>query len=127
MADVEPEKLKQAPKYRVWKRDVEAAGCMVRNVEILCDLYKPDGSLLFALLKTRIDDPDGRPLPKYTLIRGHAVLIVTVVVNAETGERKFLMLRQRRSGNGLESLEFPAGMLDMEVGDPAGVAVREVK
>jgi ADP-sugar diphosphatase len=71
--------------------------------------------------------PEGRPLPAYALIKGHACLVVTVVVNGDTGERKFLMLRQRRIAHGRESLEFPAGMLDDEVDDPAGTAVREMR
>jgi 8-oxo-dGTP pyrophosphatase MutT (NUDIX family) len=74
-----------------------------------------------------VEDPRGRPLPAYALIRGHAVVVVTEVANRETGERRFLMLRQRRIGNGAEGLEFPAGMLDEEVGDPAGVALRELE
>jgi 8-oxo-dGTP pyrophosphatase MutT (NUDIX family) len=55
------------------------------------------------------------------------VVIVTVVENRDTGERRFLMLRQRRIGNGADSLEFPAGMLDEHVADPKGVAVKELK
>ena len=123
----ETERLLRAPKYRAWKRDLAAHGCTLHQVELLADLPKGDGSLLFALLSARVEDPDGQPLPKYALIRGHAVLIVTEVVNGETGERRFLMLRQRRIGHGADSLEFPAGMLDEEVGDPLGVAVKELK
>lgn len=123
----EPEKLLAAPKYRVWKRTVEGNGCVIRQVELLADCCKRDGSLLFALLKTRVEDPAGRPLPAYALLRGHAVVIVTEVVNRESGERKFLMLRQRRIGSGAETLEFPAGMLDENVDDPAAVAVQELR
>jgi ADP-sugar diphosphatase len=123
----EPERLRQAPKYRAWKQAVEKSGCTLRKVELLAEMNKPDGSLLFAMLRTRVEDPQGRVLPAYALIRGHAVLIVTVVINRETGERKFLMLRQRRIGHGGESLEFPAGMLDEEVADPKGVAIKELK
>jgi hypothetical protein len=120
----EPEPLRAVPKYRAWKRNLLRNGCALRTVESLCDLRKPDGSLLFALLRTRVEDPAGRPLPAIALIRGHAVLIVTVVINRETRERRFLMLRQRRIGHGGDSLEFPAGMLDEDVNDPRGVAVR---
>lgn len=123
----EPVRLRTAPKYRAWKRTLRDNGCSLRNVELLSELNKPDGSLLFALLRTRVEDPRGRPLPAYALIRGHAVLIVTMVANMESGERKFLMLRQRRIGHGGETLEFPAGMLDEDVTDPLGVAVRELK
>ncbi|MEO7427563.1 MAG: NUDIX hydrolase [Fibrobacteria bacterium] len=120
-------RLRMAPKYRAWKRTLRDNGCSLRQVELLSELNKPDGSLLFALLRTRVEDPRGRPLPAYALIRGHAVLIVTMVVDAGSGERKFLMLRQRRIGHGGETLEFPAGMLDEDVDDPVGVAIRELK
>lgn len=123
----EPERLRAAPKYRLWKRTVEANGCAVRKVELLADLPKPDGSLLFALMRARVEDPSGRPLPAYALIRGHAAVVVTEVRNRESGECRFLMLRQRRIGSGAEALEFPAGMLDEDVDDPAGVAVRELR
>ena len=123
----EDERLRAVPKYRAWKRTVERSGCSIRMVEPLLELNKPDGSLLFAMLRTRVEDPQGRPLPAYALLRGHAAIIVTVVINAETGERKFLMLRQRRIGHGGESLEFPAGMLDEDVDDALGVALRELR
>ncbi len=122
----ESERLLKTPKYRAWKKDLAANGCRLKSVEVLADLPKGDGSLLFALLKTRVDDPQGRPLPKYALLRGHAVVIVTEVVNGDTGERRFLMLRQRRIGHGGDTLEFPAGMLDEDVDDPLGVAVKEL-
>ena len=124
--DGESEHLSRAPKYQAWKRAVERNGCAIRSVESLRELNKGDGSLLFALLRTRVEDPQGRALPAYALVRGHAVVIVTEVVNADSGDRRFLMLRQRRIGNGGEGLEFPAGMLDEDVADPLGVAVKEL-
>jgi ADP-sugar diphosphatase len=122
----EPDELRASPKYRAWARTVEANGCVIRKVDLVAGLPKQDGSLLFALLKVRVEDPSGRPLPSYALLRGHAVVVVTEVANRETGERKFLMLRQRRIGSGAETLEFPAGMVDEHVDDPAAVAVREL-
>jgi 8-oxo-dGTP pyrophosphatase MutT (NUDIX family) len=122
----EPEAFLRSPKYRLWKRNVAASGCVLREIKSLLELTKSDGSLLFGMLATKAQDPEGRPLPGYVLIRGQAVLIVTVVVNGETGERKFLMLRQRRVAHGRDTLEFPAGMVDGDVDDPVGVAVREV-
>jgi 8-oxo-dGTP pyrophosphatase MutT (NUDIX family) len=119
--------LRKAPKYRAWRKSVERNGCAVLSVESLQELTKGDGSLLFALLRTRVEDPQGRPLPAYALIRGHAVIIVTEVVNRDSGERRFLMLRQRRIGHGGDALEFPAGMLDEDVADPIGVALKELK
>jgi 8-oxo-dGTP pyrophosphatase MutT (NUDIX family) len=123
----EPEGLRRSPKYRAWKQAVERSGCVIRKVESLQELNKGDGSLLFALLRTRVEDPQGRALPAYALIRGHAVVIITEVVNQDSGDKKFLMLRQRRIGHGGESLEFPAGMVDEDVADPLGVALKELQ
>ena len=106
---------------------MQASGCSIHGVEALQELPKRDGSLLFALLRTRVEDPEGRPLPAYAFIKGPASLVVSVVVNGATGERKFLMLRQRRIAHGQSSLEFPAGMLDADVDDPVGVAMREMR
>ena len=123
----EPERLRQSPKYRAWKRIAERNGATVRGAELMLDIPRQDGSILFAMVKADAVDPEGRPLHKYLLLRGSAVVVVTVVENRDTGERKFLMLWQRRIGNGGDSLEFPAGMLDGDVDDPVGVAVRELE
>lgn len=123
----EPERLRQSPKYVAWKQAVEKNGCVVRGAEILLDLPRRDGTILFAMLDARVEDPGGRPLPRYLMLRGNACVVVTVVENRETRERRFLMLRQRRIGNGAESLEFPAGMVDSATGDPVGVAVKELE
>ena len=122
-----PGSFLNSPKYLAWKATVEKSGCRLRGVEALQELSKPDGSPLFGLLRAQAEDPQGRPLPAYVMIRGNACVVVTVVVNGDTGERKFLMLRQRRLAHGREALEFPAGMLDGDVGDPLGAAVRELK
>src|SRR5687768_12742573 len=127
MTPIEPERLRASAKYRLWKSTLEANGCRVRKSEILLDLPRGDGSILFAMLKADVIDPEGRRLPGFALLRGPAVVIVTVVENRDTGERRFLMLQQRRIGNGADSLEFPAGMLDEHVDDPAGVALKELK
>lgn len=123
----ESPRLQASAKYRAWKKTVEANGCKVGKVEILLDLPRKDGTILFAMLNAQVTDPDGRSLPSYALLRGPAVVVVTEVENRKTGERRFLMLHQRRIGNGSDSLEFPAGMLDEKVADPVGVAVKEMK
>lgn len=122
----EPERLRGSAKYRAWKRAVEGNGCRVRKVDVLLDLPRRDGTILFAMLDADVADPDGRPLPRFALLRGHAAVVVTEVEERETGERRFLMLRQRRIGHGGDSLEFPAGMLDELTDDPVGVAVKEL-
>lgn len=123
----EPDRLLRSPKYLAWKRAVERNGSRVRGAELLVDIPRHDGSILFAMVKADAVDPEGRPLHQYLVLRGSAVVVVTVVENRDTGERKFLMLWQRRIGHGGDSLEFPAGMLDSDVDDPVGVAVRELE
>src|SRR5690606_7048524 len=62
----------------------------------------------------------------YVLVRGEAAVVVPECVNRETGERRLLMVRQRRVGDGSLSLEFPAGMVE-NGGDPADTALRELE
>ncbi len=119
--------FENAPKYLAWKKNVLAAGCRIDEVQALTELDKPDGSLLFAFLKTKIYDPEGRPLLSYALIRGAAVIIVPVIENSKTGVCKFLMVQQRRIGHGQRSLEFPAGMVDLDLSSPRKVAQREME
>jgi len=119
--------LEASPKYLAWKNNLALAGCKIESMEPIQICNKPNGSLLFAFLKTRVLDPEGRPLPAYALLRGHACVIVTVLENLATQEKKFLMVKQRRIGHGAESVEFPAGMLDENTHDAKGVAIRELE
>jgi 8-oxo-dGTP pyrophosphatase MutT (NUDIX family) len=114
------------PKVRVWKESVVRAGCAMESLKPLSLLRKPNGELLFALFDAKIRAPEGYALPNFVFIRGDAVIVVPLLRNSDTGEERFLMVRQRRIGcGGAECLEFPAGMVDADVNDPRGVAVRE--
>lgn len=113
-------------KIREWIDKVTSAGCTVNKIKTLTEIHKKNGELLFALLDTDVTSPEGHILPRIAFIRGHACVIVTMLKNKDTGEQKFLMVRQRRIGNGQLSLEFPAGMLDYMSNDPVGVAVKEL-
>ncbi|MDG5815634.1 NUDIX hydrolase [Chitinispirillales bacterium ANBcel5] len=112
-------------KIKNWKKSVENSGCTIRSLEAIKEIRKKDGSLLFALLETDVISPEGNKLPHVLFIRGDACVIVTLIKNSDTGEEKFLMVGQRRIGNGFMSLEFPAGMLDEE-DDPVEVAIQEL-
>jgi 8-oxo-dGTP pyrophosphatase MutT (NUDIX family) len=115
-----------SPKIIAWKQQVTNAGCTIKNLSPLHLLHKKNGDLLFALLKAEVVSAEGTLLPDIIFIRGDACLIVPLVRNRDTGDERFLMIRQRRIGSGMMSLEFPAGMLDDETGNPRGVAVREL-
>ena len=114
------------PKVMAWKKSIETAGCVLGAVKPLALLNKRGGELLFALCDAEVTDPQGNRLPQYIFIRGHACIIVSLVKNSSTGEERFLMVRQRRIGNGQVNLEFPAGMLDRDVDAVRDVAVREL-
>jgi ADP-sugar diphosphatase len=114
------------PKIISWKKSVTGEGCTIHAIQPMNIMHRKNGELLFALLDARISSPEGHLLPNIVFVRGDACLVVTLVRNRTTGEERFLMIRQRRTGNGCLSLEFPAGMLDSEVANPLGVAAREL-
>jgi ADP-sugar diphosphatase len=118
--------LENEPKIRAWMNLVRSAGCTIRKIKPLSLTHRKNGELLFALLDADVCSPEGHGLPNIVFIRGDACIIVTLVHNRDTGEERFLMVSQRRAGNGSMSLEFPAGMLDKDVDDPLGVAAREL-
>ena len=120
------EDFRSEPKVKEWISTVKNAGCRLASLDPLHLIHKRNGELLFGLFRTEIRDPDEHPLPEIVLIRGHACVIVPMVRNRDTGEERFVMIRQWRTGSGLLSLEFPAGMVDRE-SDPTLVAVRELQ
>jgi len=113
-------------KISEWIDEVSLAGCTVKEIKTVQEIHKKNGDLLFALLDANVISPEGTRLPNIVFIRGHACVIVPLIKNKLTGEERFLMVSQRRIGNGQLSLEFPAGMLDNDTKDPAGVAIREL-
>lgn len=114
------------PKVADWIRNLEEAGCQVGEIKTLSQQVKDNGELLFAYLHADITAPEGYKLLPIIFLRGHAVLVVVQVVCHETGEKKFLMVEQRRIAMGRINLEFPAGMLDRDVENPGFVAVKEL-
>jgi ADP-sugar diphosphatase len=114
------------PMVRLWEDSLRAQGWRLDVVEPLNILARFDGDPLFALLQAKGLDPEGKPMLPYVLVRGEAAVVVPECVNRETGERKLLMVRQRRVGDGSLSLEFPAGMVE-NGGDPADTALRELE
>lgn len=111
---------------RAWERSLNDEKWSIESLRPLNVLGRRDGHPLFALLEARGTDPEGKPLLPYVLLRGHASVVIPLCVNRDTGERRFLMILQRRVGNGSYSLEFPAGMVDGN-DDPAATALRELE
>jgi 8-oxo-dGTP pyrophosphatase MutT (NUDIX family) len=118
--------FRKEPKVAQWEKTVRDAGCSIGTITPLSLLRKKNGELLFALCEADVADPQKRKLPQYIFIRGHAVIVVPLLKNKDTGDERFLMIRQRRIGNGMLNLEFPAGMLDRDIHAVKAVAQREL-
>lgn len=119
--------FEQEPKVRDWLESIRTAGCTIHTVKPVHLFHKRNGELLFGLLQADITDPQGKKLHNILFLRGHACIIVPRIVNCETGESAFLMINQRRIGNGKLNLEFPAGMLDRNIDNPLQVACNELR
>jgi 8-oxo-dGTP pyrophosphatase MutT (NUDIX family) len=119
--------FRKEPKVAEWEKSLKEAGCAIGAVKPLSLLYKRNGELLFALCDADVADPQGNRLPRYVFIRGNACVVIPFVRNADTGEERYLMVRQRRIGNGRENLEFPAGMLDRAVDTVREIAIKELR
>lgn len=116
----------QEHKFLLWKKELEEHGCSIKSIKSLEEIRKKNGELLFALLDADVWSKENTKLPHIIFIRGHAVVAIILLINKDTQEEKFLMVRQRRIGNGQMSLEFPAGMLDLE-SDPEKVILKEIE
>lgn len=119
--------FEKEPKVKRWREKATSAGFTVRSLEPLLLLPKHNQELLAGVFSVDAQDAAGRRLLRYILIRGDAVVIVPLLRNKKTGVEQFCMIRQVRNGNARENLEFPAGLLDRDVDDPRGVAVRELR
>lgn len=115
------------PKIASWKKRLFNSGCSINEIKPLNIYFRPNGELLFALLKADVTDPEGNKIPPVIFIRGHACIIVPQVINKSTGEKRFCMVIQRRIATGAETLEFPAGMLDRNIERPTAVALKELQ
>jgi 8-oxo-dGTP pyrophosphatase MutT (NUDIX family) len=109
-----------------WQKNVTANGCNLRSINELSTICKRNGDHLFSLLSVDVAAPEGYRLPHIVFIRGNAVVVVPLLRNRETGEERFLMVRQRRIGSGALTLEFPAGMIDHDDENPVDVGVKEL-
>ena len=118
--------FESAPKVLAWKKELLDHGCQVASIVPISTYQKSNGELLFGMFKVYAKTPEETTLLPYAFIRGHASVIVPLVENSDTHQQKYLMVRQRRTGNGSLSLEFPAGMLDSDIDAPLATAVKEL-
>ncbi len=120
------ENFQDALKFKLWKKELNSRNILINHLEELCSVRKPDGSVLFTVLKIDAQTQEGEKLLPVVLLRGHFVSIVTVLINQRTGEKNLLLVKQRRVANGDNFWEHPAGMCDSET-DPIKVCIKEIK
>jgi 8-oxo-dGTP pyrophosphatase MutT (NUDIX family) len=113
------------PPLRAWEDKLTGEGWALERVAARDLFARRDGELLFGMVEAAGLDPEGKPLLPYVLVRGAACMVVPVARNRDTGEKRFVMILQRRVGSGDLSLEFPAGMVDAGE-SPAAAAAREL-
>jgi 8-oxo-dGTP pyrophosphatase MutT (NUDIX family) len=120
------ENFQNSLKFQLWKKELENRNIALNNIQELHSIRKPDGSILFTLLKIDAYTPKGEKLLPIVLLRGHFVSVVTVLINRENKEKNLLLVKQRRVANGDEFWEHPAGMCDSET-DPKKVCIKEIE
>ena len=120
------ERLEDALKYRRYKQHLEDNGLTVKAIRPLEIIRKGNGEVLFAFCDIDVETPDQRHLPHTVMLRGHFVSVLTCLIDAATGERFLLLVRQRRVANGDFFYEHPAGMVDNTT-DAVAVAEKEVE
>jgi ADP-sugar diphosphatase len=119
------ENFKDSLKFRIWADELSKNGLTIDSVEEKYSLRKRSGEILFSLLHVDAKDGDGHPILPLVLLRGHFVAVITVLIDKDSKEKFFLLVKQRRVATGGFFYEHPAGMCDSET-DPYKVALKEV-
>ncbi len=119
------EKLTDSHKYQLWRGKLEAHGLDIHGIEEIYSRRKGDGEILFSLLMTDATTPEGDKIPPICFLKGEVVCVLICLIDAGSGEKYLLLVKQRRICDGGYTYEHPAGMLDSE-SDAAAVAAREV-
>lgn len=119
------EKFEDSFKFKAWRDVLVKNQIKINSIKELHTVNKGNGEVLFTLVHIDAVDPDNHKLLPVVLVRGHFVAVVTCLIEKETGNKYFLLVKQRRVANGEIFYEHPAGMCDSEP-DPWKVAVKEV-
>ncbi|GAB3565630.1 hypothetical protein GCM10027578_13450 [Spirosoma luteolum] len=121
----QPERLEDAPKFRFWKSQMALHGLTINGINESYIRRRHNGEVLFAMLEVDADTPEGDKIPPALFLKGHAASVLVCLIDAETGEKFVVLVRQRRICNGSHTYEHPAGMVDAD--DAADeVAAREL-
>ena len=113
-------------KFKEWKKLLIKNNIKINTIEEKYSVHRRSGEILFSLLDIKATDPLGIPLLPIVLLRGNFVSVVIAILEKETNEKYFLLVKQRRVANGAVFFEHPAGMCDSET-DPYKVALKEVE
>jgi 8-oxo-dGTP pyrophosphatase MutT (NUDIX family) len=115
------------PKFKRWKERVEKNGNRIEQLEVLSVIARDSHDFYGAFLDCALTTPEHQVVNRCVLIRGDCVVIVPVLRCREDDKIYTLLVEQRRIIDGDFSREFPAGMLDTDVGDPRMMASRELR
>ena len=126
MKGIAVDRLMKEPKIKNYFSALENNNVAVEAVDALSFQRKKNGELLFAYLEIDAKDEENNKLLPYVFIRGDAVVIVPIIHIKDETEEYYLCVGQRRVADGSYHLEFPAGMLDENVDNPALTAVKEM-
>ena len=119
------ESLEDAPKFKFWKGQMEINGLTINNISEKYIRRRHNGEVLFAMIEVDADTPEGDKIPPALFLKGHAASVLVCLIDADTGEKFVVLVRQRRISDGSHTYEHPAGMVDA-ADAPADVAAREL-
>jgi len=120
------EQFQDSFRYKAWRRKLDDNGIKVNSVHDIYTSHGKEGKVLRTMVGLDADTPEGNKLSSSCYVKGHAVSMLVVFIDDQTGEKYVLLVRQRRVCDGSETYEHPAGMID-EGEEPLEVAARELK
>jgi ADP-sugar diphosphatase len=120
------EKLEDAHKFRLWKKNILNNGLKINNIEEVYSRRRYNGEVLFSLLMLDAETPEGDKIPPICFLKGEVVCVLVVLIDDKTGEKYLLLVKQRRIAEGGFTYEHPAGMVD-GLQTPLEIAVQEVR
>lgn len=120
------ENLEDAYKFRAWKARLLENGLEVHKIEEVYSRRRYNGEVLFSLLMLDASQPEGGKIPPICFLKGEVVCILVCLINAQTGEKFQLLVKQRRIAEGGFTFEHPAGMVD-GTQTAEDIAVQEIR
>ncbi|NBA85673.1 NUDIX domain-containing protein [Emticicia sp. CRIBPO] len=120
------EKLEDAHKFKLWKKNILGNGLKINNIEEVYSRKRYNGEVLFSLLMLDAETPEGDKIPPICFLKGEVVCVLVVLIDRATAQKYLLLVKQRRIAEGGYTYEHPAGMVD-GTQTPLEIAVQEVR